>query len=264
MKSDILLSVCSLKAGYGEKEVLREVSFEIEPGTLVCLMGANGSGKTTLLKCLANQMHHKGNCYLKGSKLENRKVRSLAEAISYIPQKSGVSIELPVLDVVLMGCNAKLGLLQYPGKKHKEQALKSLKKVGLEKESQRNYLSLSEGQKQLVILARMLVEETTLLLLDEPDSALDVSNRYRMMEQLKDMIKGQEKAAVLCLHDPLLALEFCDEILLLKEGNIYEILKPEKDSTEKIEQALQNIFGKIRLLECFDKEGKRHFSLLGL
>ena len=263
MKSEALLEARLLEAGYGEKKVIRGVSLEVYAGNITGLMGGNGSGKTTLLRCLANQLPHGGNCYVKGEKAESMSLRTLASQISYLPQRSGVTIDLPVLDVVLMGVNTRLKLLQNPTGKQKEMAREALRKVGLEKEGESNYLSLSEGQKQLVMLARMMVEETDLFLLDEPDSALDIPNRYLMMGYLRDMVMEQEKAALICLHDAVLALEFCDVLLLLKEGRIQHRVFPKKDSLETIEKAFQNIYGNVRVLECYDKEGKRHFTVLG-
>ena len=263
-KENSFFEVENITAGYGKKEIIHNVSFSAKKHTLTSLMGANGSGKTTLLKSMVNQLSHQGNCSLQGEVLEKKSIRQLAKDVSYIPQKSGISISLPVLDVVLMGYNARLKLLERPNKNQVECAMEVLKKVGLEKVIHSDYLKLSEGQKQLVVLARMMIEDTKLLLLDEPDSALDIPNRYGMMSYIKRMVMEQEKAGVLCLHDPLLALEFCDQLVLLKEGSLVDVLRPKEDSIEKMETVFCQTFGKVSLMECFDKEGKRHFSMIGV
>ena len=264
MEKNTILEVTALSGGYGKKEIINKISFSLKPHTLTCLMGANGSGKTTLLKSVANQLTHQGTCWLGGEPLEQKSIRELAREISYIPQKSGISISLSVLDVVMMGYHARLKFLENPNEKQIERACKAIKEVGLEAEINRDYLKLSEGQKQLVILARMMIEDTKLLLLDEPDSALDVPNRFRMMSYIRNMIWEEEKAGILSLHDPLLALEFCDQLVLLKEGKCVDILYPKKDSVEKMEDAFCKIYGEISLMECFDKEGKRHFFMIGV
>ena len=264
MEKNTILEVDALFSGYGKKEILHNISFSLKPHSLTCLMGANGSGKTTLLRSIANQLSHAGNCMLSGMALENKTIRDLAREISYVPQKSGISISLSVLDVVLMGYNARLKLLENPGKKQIERACEVLAKVGLEAEMDTDYLKLSEGQKQLVILARMMIEDTHLLLLDEPDSALDVPNRFRMMSYIRDMVGTEEKVGILSLHDPLLALEFCDQLVLLKDGVCVDILFPQMDSVEKMEAAFCQTFGNVSLLECYDKDGKRHFSMIGV
>ena len=100
------------------------------------------------------------------------------------------------------------------------QAMEALTSMGMGDYADKDYQTLSEGQKQLVILARLLVEDSALLLLDEPDSALDFQNRYAILWQLKKLTEERQRCALLCLHDPILALEFCQQLILLKDGNI--------------------------------------------
>ena len=119
----------------------------------------------------------------------------MARLVGYIPQRSGISIDISVLDVVLMGFNPRLGLLERPGRKMQDLAAQALEQVGLGGREQSNYLCLSEGQKQLCILARTLVSGSRLLLLDEPESALDFRYRHRMFNLLKAWV-AQEKRAV--------------------------------------------------------------------
>ena len=263
-KQECFFNIKNITAGYGKKEIIHNINFSLKLHTLTCLMGANGSGKTTLLKSIANQLSHQGTCSIEGENLEQKSVRELAKNVSYIPQKTGIFISMSVLDVVLMGYNARLKLLENPGKKQIQQACEVLVKVGLEREIDTDYLKLSEGQKQLVILARMMIENTKILLLDEPDSALDVPNRFRMMSNIRNIVDTEEKAGILCLHDPMLALEFCDQLVLLKEGKCIGILYPKKDSVGVMEKAFCRVYGNVSLMECFDKEGKRHFSMIGI
>ena len=252
----------SLSSAYGREEILREVSFSLEAGQLTALLGLNGCGKTTLMKCIAQRLSHDGCCKLKGEGLETLNTRQLAQRLSYIPQRSGVRISLPVLDVVLMGFNSQLSLLARPSKTQVNRAVKALESVGMQDYADRDYQTLSEGQKQLVILARLLVEESSLLLLDEPDSALDFQNRYGMLWNLRKLCEEKQNSALLCLHDPHLALEFCSQLILLKDGRVHEVLHPEQDSLSKMEKALQDIYGSISLMEQLDAKGKRRLILL--
>lgn len=109
-----LLTVSHLSAGYGRKEILHDISFTSRPGTITGILGANGCGKTTLLKAIANILPHKGSCLLAENTLESLSARELAKQCGYIPQKSGITIDLTVLDVVLMGYHPDLSLLQPP------------------------------------------------------------------------------------------------------------------------------------------------------
>ena len=161
-------SVNGLCAGYEKGRVFADVSFELSSGVLMGILGANGSGKTTLLKAICGILPHEGTCVLDGTMLEGLSARSIAKICSYIPQRSGITIDISVLDVVLMGFNPWLGLLERPNARMYEAAVHALGQVGLAGREEENYLHLSEGQKQLCILARTLVTQSKLLLLDEP------------------------------------------------------------------------------------------------
>ena len=258
MTGEPWLRVEGLTAGYGKRQILKNVSFSLEKGTLTGLLGGNGCGKTTLVRTVCQQIPHEGSCYLGKLRLEECSARELARHISYIPQRSGIGISLPVLDVVLMGLNPWLGLLERPSRMQREKACRALEKVGMEEQKEKDFQTLSEGQKQLVLLARTILEDTGMLMLDEPDSALDFPNRYRILTILKKMTEGQERAGLLCLHDPVLALEFCDQLLLMKDGAVQAALCPGRDSLEKMEQALSKLYGPLSLVPCADRNGDRH------
>lgn len=255
-------SANEITAGYGFHTVIKNISFTLKPGTMTGLLGTNGSGKSTLLKTLCCQLPHTGSLILQDKRLERLSSRQLAQQISYIPQKGGLAFSLPVLDVVLMGFNPVLKLLQSPSRAQKQTAFLALEQVGLSGMEQQDFQTLSEGQKQLVILARTLVADTRLLLLDEPDSALDFCNRYRMCRLLREIVTEQQKACLFCLHDPCLALEFCDKLLVIKDGTVLAMLCPAQDSIEKMQAVLREIYGPVSLTHCLDSEGKKRLVLL--
>lgn len=278
---EALLAVEGLSGGYGAGFALQDISFQLEEGTLTALLGTNGSGKTTLLKMVCQQMKHQGACRLArggaaggnaggwasggeaGSMLlEQLPLRQLARQISYIPQRSGISVGLTVLDVVLMGFNPVLGLLERPSQSQRRQAAQALEALGLAGYGQRDYLSLSEGQKQLVLLARTLVEDSRLLVLDEPDSALDLPNRYSLMERVKGLAREGGRAGLLSLHDPQLALEFCDQLLLIRAGRCIGRLYPGRDPLPALEEGLRQVYGPVALAECEDRQGRKRLILL--
>jgi len=252
----------NLCAGYGEKEIIHNISFEAKPHTLTALVGANGCGKTTLLKSIVNLLDYDGRCTLQGENLKEMSTRKLARKISYIPQRSGIHISLSVMDIVMMGFNPVLKLLQQPSVSQKQKAREALAIVGMEQYENTDYQTLSEGQKQLVLLARTMIEDTKLLILDEPDSALDFQNKHMILKLLSHLVNKEEKSGILCLHDPAVALEFCQQIVLIKEGYCVEILHPEKDSLEVMEEALRKVYGQVSLRKCIDRKEKRHLVLL--
>lgn len=256
------LSVNQISAGYGRHTILEDISFSLDAGMLMGIIGANGSGKTTLLKALCGILPHRGTCMLGDTALEELPARQLAKLVSYIPQRSGISIDISALDVVLMGFNPHLGLLEHPTKKMRDAAKQALTQVGLAGKEETNYLHLSEGQKQLCILARTLVSDSRLLLLDEPESALDFRFRHQMLSLLRKRITAQDRIAIVALHDPALALNFCDRLLLLSDGGVLDMIDPCADPLDKTEQMLSMIYGNISLQRCRNRQGKSQIVML--
>jgi len=255
-------SATGISAGYGKHNVIEKISFDLDAGTLMGIIGANGSGKTTLLKALCGILPHQGNCILGDSVLEGMSPGQVAKIVSYIPQRSGIAIDIAALDVVLMGFNPRLGLLEHPTGKMKDTARMALDEVGLAGKEETNYLHLSEGQKQLCILARTLVSDSKLLLLDEPESALDFRFRHQMLSLLRSWIATRERSAIVTLHDPALALNFCDKLLLLADGGVLDIIEPKSDSLDKMEQKLSMVYGSISLQRCHNRKGDAQIVML--
>ena len=251
-----------ISAGYGKGNIIENISFEIDSGVLMGVIGANGSGKTTLLKSLCGILPHKGNCELDGAILEELSPRQISRSVSYIPQRSGISIDISVLDVVLMGFNSELGLLEHPTQKMKAQAIAALETVGLHGKTDDNYLTLSEGQKQLCILARTIVSDRKLLLLDEPESALDFRFRHNMLGLIGNFVEKEKRSAIVTLHDPFLALNFCHKLLLLADGGVLGVIDPKNDPLEEMEQKLSMIYGKVSLQRCCNRRGEAVIVML--
>lgn len=251
-----------LSAGYGGRTVVKEVSFSLPAGSVTGILGCNGSGKSTLLKAMCGILPHRGSCVLQGRALEGLSPRALARLCGYVPQRSGLTIELPVLDVVQMAFNPVLGLLERPSGAMTERARRALAQVGLEGREEEGYQTLSEGQKQLCVLARALAGDGSLLLLDEPESALDVPHCSRMMELLRRWAGQGGRAVLAALHDPGLALSGCNQLVLLKEGQVCGLLRPAQDALEDMERQLERIYGAVTLTTCQDRRGREHLVML--
>ena len=134
--------------------------------------------------------------------------------------------------------------------------------AGLAGREQENYLHFSEGQKQLCILARTLVSGSSLLLLDEPESALDFQYRYRTMQLLRNWVREKERAVLAALHDPLLALNSCDSLLVLANGRVQALLSPAGDPPEEMERQLSAVYGAVSLHRCTDRSGRHQWVML--
>lgn len=255
-------TVKNLSASYNRIPIFTNISFELNHGNLLGILGPNGCGKTTLLKAICGILPHSGVCTLEHHILEQLSPKQFAQLCHYIPQRSGISIDISALDVVLMGFNPYLKLFEHPTPEMKKQALSTLACVGLSGKEHINYMHLSEGQKQLCILARTLVSDSRLLILDEPESALDFHFRYQMLETLKRWVKTGKNGIIITLHDPTLALNYCDQLLLLSDGKILSQLFPKTDSIDKMEQQLSRLYGNISLHPCKDKNGNTKLLMM--
>ena len=257
------LKVSDLSVYYGSKCAVNNVSFQTHAGQLTAIIGSNGCGKTTLIKAIMNLKHHKGECRLNDLTLEKISVRKRAGLISYIPQRNGISISMTVMDVCLLGFNPQLHILGSYTSDMKNNAKTAIDAVGLTGLYDTDFLTLSEGQKQLCILARTLIENAPLLLLDEPDSALDFSNRHMLLKNIR-ALTDSNKCAIMCTHSPELALEYCDSILLMKDGRIISSIDTHSDSISEINKKMSLIYANINVSECTDSNGRIHKTVLAL
>lgn len=214
------LSVSSLSFSYSGRPVLEDVSFTLPENRMTCLLGANGSGKSTLLRLLTGFLRPgSGKIVVDGTDLKDLSARERAGKIAYIPQESPVVYAHTVKDLVLMGRAPKLGLLGRPGKEDEEKAEEALGAMGIERLSGRPVTKISGGEKQLALLARALVQESSILLLDEPAAALDYSNRLMVLETLTGL--AEKGYSVLCsTHNPEDALLTDSHALALLNGRV--------------------------------------------
>lgn len=257
-----LVKVDNISAGYSKTNVIENISFEIDSGELVGILGANGSGKSTLAKSICNVLHHNGNVIVNDSAIETLGVEKVANIISYIPQQSGLSIDISVLDVVKMGFNPRLKFFENPNDMMVNEARHILDTLGLADKQDSNYMMLSEGQKQLTILARALISKGNLLVMDEPESALDFNVRIQTINAIRKWINNKNRAGLIILHDVSLALNSCDKIILLKEKHSVATIDIHNDSIEEMENKLKIVYGDISLFRIKNKMGKDNLIML--
>ena len=245
-----LLSLQDITAGYAGHEVVKGASLSVEAGEFCALLGLNGCGKTTLLRAACGLLPLQGGrCTVQQQDCTHLDERRRACLMSYIPQRGSLIMGKTVLEVVLMGFNPRLRLLDSPGETHKKAALENLDRLGLLALAGRDYAQLSEGQKQLVILARALSQDTPVMLMDEPDSALDFVNRTMVLDKVRNVLQSQGRAGLISLHDPNFAMAYCDRLLLMKNGTIGQELTLKDASREEVASALSWIYGEICVLE---------------
>ena len=170
------IEVKNLRFRYGARPVIGDVSFSAEKGELLAVLGPNGVGKSTLFRCLLGFLKPVGGEILvDGTELTAYSRRELAKKLAYIPQSHTPAFDHTVLDSVLMGMTAQLRVFEQPGQAQREKAMQMLRALGMEKLSSRGCMKISGGERQLMLLARALVQDASMLIMDEPTANLDTA-----------------------------------------------------------------------------------------
>jgi iron complex transport system ATP-binding protein len=204
-----------------EAEVLRGVSFRVEAGRMTTLLGPNGSGKTTLFKCIAGLWrHHEGAITCDGGDIASLSPEQRARLIAVVPQEHEPPFPYSVFDVVLMGRASHVSLFSSPSPRDYEETEKAIEALGLGHLKERPYTKLSGGERQLVLISRALAQEAPLLLLDEPTSHLDFRNQIVILNKVREIVRQKGLTALMTLHDPNLAMQFSDTVVMINGGRI--------------------------------------------
>ena len=197
-----LLTVNDLSVGYETGPVAEGISFKVEAGDYLCIVGENGSGKSTLMKTLLRLQDPLGGEILTGDGLQRNE-------IGYLPQQTQIQKDFPasVREVVLSGCQAKLGRRPFYNHSEKELAEQNMKRMGIDHLSGRCYRDLSGGQQQRVLLARALCAAERILILDEPVSGLDPKATAEMYELIR-RLNEEGVTIIMVSHDIEAAMQF--------------------------------------------------------
>ncbi|REJ77869.1 MAG: ABC transporter ATP-binding protein [Acidobacteria bacterium] len=230
-----MLEVLNISAGYGDRSVLKDVSFGVPDRSITALIGANGAGKTTLIKVLNSSLSpDSGAVTLKGSPLSTLSRRQIARRVAVVAQENETRFPISVLEFVLAGRFAHGSAFGWESSEDITAAETALEICELSEMSGRLMNELSGGERQRVILARALATEADLLLLDEPTANLDLSHQAMMFRLVSERTKGCGGSAVVITHDLNLASEFADQILILNKGEVAACGRPEAVLTEDL------------------------------
>ena len=216
-----MLEVKNLYCGYNGEYIIKDVSFTVDRGENICIVGPNGCGKSTLLKAISNLIPFKGSVLLDGNDTKSLKRKDLAIKIALMTQSSNILFPYSIYDTVALGRYAHLnGIFSKLNKKDEEIINNSLDKVGLLDIKDKLISELSGGQLQRVFLARAFAQDPDVILLDEPTNHLDLRYQIEMLDYLKVWAKENNKIVVAVLHDLNLVQNFGDKVLMLKDGVI--------------------------------------------
>ena len=235
------IEVQNLSFSYGDRPVLHDISFRVEKGEFLSILGPNGVGKSTLFRCVLGLLSgYTGQVLVDGADSRSFTVREAARHIAYIPQSSHPIFNYSVFDIVLMGRTSGLSTFRSPKKKDAELCRWALEKVGIPHLSDRCFHRLSGGEQQLVLIARALVQKAPILMLDEPTASLDFGNQLLVLEQCRNLAR-EGYTVIQTTHNPEQSYQYSDRILTLQHGRVLAEGTPKEVLTEKTIRALYGV-----------------------
>ena len=240
---------------YSSVPVLKDIEFELTGSKLVSILGPNGVGKSTLIHCINKILcPTSGSVFIDGIDVSEIKFKELAKQVGYVPYSANDSFPLTVVDTVLIGRHphSKWGSLD----KDLGIVYDTLKLLGISHLAMRSFNELSAGQHQKVMLARGLVQEPKILLLDEPTSNLDVRHQLDVTKMLKRLSRERNILIIMISHDINIAAKYSDQIILMHKGSIFATGTPEEVITE---ENLRIVYGVTS--EITDDDGAPHVIL---
>ncbi len=237
---DVNLKARGLRIGYPGRTVGRDIDLEVHKGEVFCLLGPNGSGKTTLFKTLLGLLPaQEGSVEVGGRPLDGMSRRQIARSIAYVPQAHAPPFPYSVIDVVLMGRTTHLGVFASPSDHDRETARTALATLGIADLADHDYSRVSGGQRQLVLVARALAQESPLLIMDEPAASLDFGNQARVLSETLRLARTG-LSVILSTHDPDHAFAVASTVALLDNGRINAVGAPDAVLTG---ESLSRIYG---------------------
>ncbi len=213
--------------------VLKDISFKVRSGEVLCVLGPNGTGKTTLFKSILRLIKlQSGVLEIDGEDTSKWNRQSLAQKVAYIPQAHNPPFPFTVLDVILMGRTAHLGALSSPAQKDVAIADQVIEDLNITYLRNKVYTEISGGEKQLVLIARALAQQPQMMVMDEPTAALDFGNQLLVLNQVEKLAQ-KGLAIIMASHFPDHAFLYSSQVILLKDRGIYAQGTPEEVVTEE-------------------------------
>ena len=218
-----MLDISNLYYAYRNRLVLNGINLTLDKGGLLTLLGRNGAGKSTLLNCIAGLLKpQRGRIMLDGKSVQSMSARQMAKITAYVPQYSPQTYRYTMLEYAVLGCAARLGIMQKPEAADYERAVQALEVLGIAHLADHIYMDASGGEKQLANIAKVLVQEPQLILFDEPTSALDPELVGEVLAVIRKIAKELEVTMIIVTHEIGFAKEVADQVVFMEGGVIVE------------------------------------------
>ena len=252
----MILKAEDIHFSYRKEETLKGVSFSADRGDFVCVLGSNGCGKTTLFKCLLGIYKVKqGDILIEDKSIRQFRTKELAREIAYIPQAHIPSFNYKVLDAVLMGRNAYVDSFKSPKKEDIDKAYHALERLGIDYLADKGYSEISGGERQLVLIARAITQDSHILLMDEPTSNLDYGNQMLVLKEVKKLA-DDGYTIIMSTHNPDQAFMFGNKTVIIKDGKVLREGKTSEIINDELLKEVYNI--DLDLVDVRSKKGKEY------
>lgn len=241
----MLLELKSVACGYGGVPIFQNISFAVERGQTLCLLGLNGVGKTTLFKTILGLLSPlAGDILLSGENMSAWTVQERARRIAYVPQAHTPPFPFTVHDVILMGRAAHIGNLGIPGKKDRRIADDAIEMLDIAHLAQKVYTKISGGERQLVLLARAIAQSPELLCMDEPMASLDFGNQVLLMNRIR-ALSATGITVIMTTHAPSHAFYCADVTAVMGWDSVFSVGRTNDVITEERLEKLYGVTAKI-------------------
>ena len=248
------IEVKNLNFSYGERQILFDVNFSVDKGEFLSILGPNGVGKSTLFRCVLGLLSgYSGQVLIDGRDAKTFSVKEAARHIAYIPQSSNPTFNYSVFDIVLMGRTSGLSTFRSPKKEDVDRSHWALDKIGISHLENRCFHRLSGGERQMVLIARSLVQDAPILMLDEPTANLDFGNQLKVLHQVKELA-SEGYTVIQTTHHPEQSYMFSDRILALQHGRILTEGPPREVLTEETVRQLYGV--DVHVLSLYDDKAR--------
>jgi len=224
-----MIRVENVSAGYLNREVLRKISCNIDKKDFFGIIGKNGAGKSTFLRVLCNLIKpYSGDIFINYKSISSFSKREFAAAVSFLPQYVDVSLPFSVFEFIMFGRYPYMNIFKIPSAADYTAVEKVMDFLQIKSFAQRKINELSGGEKQRILIAQVLAQETEIIVFDEPTSHLDIGGQNSILEILKDLNERHGKTIILTLHDLNAAGEFCNKLVLIEDGSVCRHGTPEE------------------------------------
>lgn len=251
---ELKLEIKNVSCGYQDRTIIENISFEVNTGEILCILGPNGVGKTTLFKTILGFLKPKsGSIELNNQDIFNWSRKEFAKSIGYVPQAHTPPFPYKVLDVVVMGRTAHLGLFSSPSKVDYGIAEEVLDSLSISYLKYSDYTEISGGERQLVLIARALAQNPKLLIMDEPTSNLDYGNQIRVLRHIKQLSE-RNIGVIMTSHFPDHAFMASTKVLAIGRGNQFVSGSSEKIVTSELLEKLYGI--EVQIATVLDQKNQ--------